>query len=252
MKFTIVFFTLGLLIFSFQSCKEKEDDFTPEPQDLGNYVTIDVQPVFDTEDLLLDSIYTTQEGYKIKFTDIKFFFEDIKNVNNQMIDAALFDYRARGTTLLHTKGKADDFVNLTANLGVGSTNNHSDPTAFPNESVLNISNSGDMHWNWSPGYIFVKIEAKADTIPDASTVLNHNIVFHAGLDVNLQTVSFTNLTWNKVGNQETLYMKLDMAKFLNGAETIDVKNEYSTHSMAGQEVLTLKVMTNFKGALEPY
>lgn len=252
MKSTIIYLTLGLFIFSLQSCKEKEEDLNPDSQDLGNYVKIDVQPVFDTEDLYLDSIYTTQEGYKIKFTDIKFFLEDIKNSNNQMIDAALFDYRVKGTTLLHTKGRADDFMNLTANLGVGSSKNHSDPTTFPNESVLNISNSGDMHWNWNPGYIFVKIEAKADTIPDATTLLNHNIVLHAGLDANLQTISFNNLTWNEVGNQETLYMKLDMSKFLNGAETIDVKNEHSTHSMAGQEALTLKVMTNFKGALEPY
>lgn len=252
MKSTIIYLILGLFLFSFQSCKEKEDDFESEQQDTSNYVKIDVQPVFDTEDLLLDSIYTTQEGYKIKFTDIKFFLEDIKNVNNQMIDAGLFDYRSRGTTLLNTIGKADDFMNLTANLGVGPSNNHSDPTTFPNSSMLNISNADDMHWNWSPGYIFVKIEAKADTIPDATTLFNHNIVFHAGQDVNMQTISFNNLTWNKVGNQETLYLKLDMAKFLNGTQIIDVKDEFSTHSMAGQEALTLKVMSNFKEALEPY
>lgn len=251
MKTLIIYLSLGVLLFSFQSCKDKDDD-NPIDQGVENYVNIDVQPVFDADDLFLDSVYTAQEGYKIKFTDIKFFVEDIKNGNNTMIDAALFDYRARGTTMLNTKGYGSNYMNLTANLGVGSAKNHNDPTAFPNSSMLNITNADDMHWNWSPGYIFVKIEAKADTIPDATTLFDHNIVFHAGLDVNLQTLSFSGLTWNKVGNVDKLNLKLDMAKFLNGTEIIDVKNEYSTHSMAGQEVLTLKVMTNFKDALEPY
>ena len=85
--------------------------------------------------------------------------QDIKNVSTQMTDAGLFDFRARGTTLLKVKGNGSDFTNLTANLGVGSSVNHNDPTAFPNSSMLNITNTNDMHWNWSPGYIFVKIEA---------------------------------------------------------------------------------------------
>jgi len=252
MKSTVIYFALGLLLFSFQSCKDKDDDLDPAPQDLGNYVTIDVQPVFDTEDLDLDNVYTTQEGYKIQFTDIKFFLEDIKNVNNKMIDAGLFDYKVKGTTLLRTKGKGIDFMNLTANLGVGSAVNHNDPVAFANSSVLNITNSGDMHWNWSPGYIFVKIEAKADIVVDGTTDLTQNVVLHAGLDVNLQILSFTNITWNKVGNEETFRLKLDMSKFLNGTQTIDIATENSTHSMSGQEALTLKVMENFKEALEPY
>lgn len=240
---------IGITLFT--SCKDKEN-LDPVEEEIGNYVNIEVQPVFDTENLYLDSIYTTQEGYKIKFTDIKFFLEDIKNVSTQFTDAGLFDYRERGTLLSRLKGNGSNYMNLSANLGVGTSVNHSDPTTHPNTSMLNITNANDMHWNWSPGYIFLKIEGKADTIPDATTLLNHNIVFHAGLDVNLQTVSFTNITWNRVANEETFRLKLDMAKFLNGTQIIDVKDEFSTHSMVGQEALTLKVMENFKEALAPF
>ncbi len=250
MKITIVYLVLGMVLFSFQSCKDKDDDLDPVEE--ANYVNIDVQPVFDTEDLSLDNVYTTQEGYKIQFTDIKFFMEDIKNGSTQLIDAGLFDYKTKGTTLLRIKGKGENFLNLTANLGVGSAVNHNDPVSFANSSMLNITNSGDMHWNWSPGYIFVKIEAKADIVVDGTTDLVQNVVFHAGLDVNLQTLSFTNITWNKVGNEESFRLKLDMSKFLNGTQIIDIAAENSTHSMTGQEALTLKVMENFKAALEPY
>lgn len=249
MKNSVYLLIIGIALLT--SCKDKEN-LDPAEEVIGNYVNIEVQPVFEAETLYLDSVYTTQEGYEIKFTDIKFFMEDIKNVSTQFTDAGLFDYRSKGTLLSRLQGNGSNFTHLTANLGVRSAVNHNDPTAFPNSSMLNITNADDMHWNWSPGYIFVKIEAKADTILDATTSLNHTIVYHAGLDVNMQTLSFTNITWNRVGNEETFRLKLDMAKFLNGTQTIDVKDEFSTHSMAGQEALTLKVMENFKEALEPY
>ena len=241
---------IGFLVLSalfFTACKE---EVVPVPQEEPtHYVKIEVDPMFDTEVLYLDSVYTTQEGYDIKFSEIRFYMEDVRNGSTQLIDAGLFDYRARGTALLRAEGIGADFGSLQANLGVGPTNNHSDPSAFPSESMLNILNANDMHWNWSPGYIFVKVEAKVDTIPDGTPLFNHNVVLHAGLDPNLQTLSFDNLTWTTIGNDDVLRLKLDMSTFLNGSQVIDVKDEPSTHSAPGQEVLTLKVMTNFKEAL---
>ena len=38
------------------SCKDKED-LDPVEEVIGNYVNIEVQPVFDSETLYLDSIY---------------------------------------------------------------------------------------------------------------------------------------------------------------------------------------------------
>ncbi len=245
---TVGVFLIGVLFFA--SCKE---DVAPVPEEEPtNYVKIEVDPMFDTEVLHLDSVYTTQEGYDIKFLEIRFYMENVRNGSTSLIDAGLFDYRARGTTLLRTEGKGTDFGSLQANLGVGAANNHSDPSAFPSESMLNILNASDMHWDWGQGYIFVKVEAKVDTIPDGTALFNHNVVFHAGQDVNLQTLSFDNLSWTTVGNEDVLRLKLDMGLFLNGSQTIDVKDESSTHSAPSQEALTLKVMTNFKEALTLY
>ncbi len=242
---TLGFLVLGTLFFT--ACKE---EVVPVPQEgPAHYVKIEVDPMFDTEVLHLDSVYNTQEGYDIKFSEIRFYMEDVRNGSTQLIDAGLFDYRARGTVLFRAEGKGSDFGSLQANLGVGAANNHSDPSAFPSESMLNILNANDMHWNWSPGYIFVKVEAKVDTIPDGTPLFNHNVVLHAGLDPNLQTLSFENLTWTTTGNDDVLRLKLDMSTFLNGSQVIDVKDEPSTHSAPGQEALTLKVMTNFKEAL---
>ena len=241
---------VGFVLLTSVSCKEDPPAPEPEPVDT---VRIDLQPVFNGADLYLDSTYTTVEGHNVQFTDIKFYLEDVKNGAVQLTDAMLFDYGARGTLLYDGNGKAANFGSLTANLGVGSANNNSDPSAFPNDSWLNISNSNDMHWGWNPGYIFVKVEARVDTIQDGNDVFDQFVVLHAGLNENLETVSFSNLNWSSVGsNRHQLSMELDMSEFLQSTvNTIDLQFENSTHSAPGQETLTTKVMENFKEALTP-
>ncbi|XOV69103.1 MAG: MbnP family protein [Fluviicola sp.] len=241
---------IGGVLLTSASCKE--DPPAPEPAPV-NTVRIDVQPIFNGANLYLDSTYTTAEGHKVQFTDIKFYLEDVRNGSVLLTDAMLFDYGARGTQLYDGEGEAGNFGSLSANLGVGPANNNSDPTEFPNDSWLNISNSNDMHWGWNPGYIFVKVEARVDTIQDANDVFDHFVILHAGKNENLETWSLSNLNWNSVGsNRHQLSLELDMSEFLQSSvNTIDLQFENSTHSAPGQEALTTKVMENFKEALTP-
>ncbi len=111
-----------------------------------------------------------------------------------------------------------------------------------------------MHWGWSSGYIFMKVEAKVDTIPNGIPLFDHSVVFHIGQDVNLQTLSFDGINWQATGTNAYRYpLKLDMAKFLqNGAQTIDLKTEHTSHTAPGQEVLSLKVIENFKAAISEF
>jgi hypothetical protein len=242
---------MGLVLLSSMSCKEDpEVPVVPEPT---HSVKIDVQPVFNGNDLMIDSTYTTAEGHNVQFTNIKFYFEDVRNGANQLTEAMLFDYVARGTQLYDGAGKASDFSSLEANLGVSGSNNNSDPAAFSNGSWLNITKANDMHWGWNTGYIFVKVEARVDTIPDGVDLFDQFVVFHAGKNENLETISFSNLNWVSIGtNSHQLSMELDMSEFLQSAvHTIDLQFENSSHSAPGQETMTTKVMENFKEALLP-
>ncbi len=239
---------LLLLLFVFSACKDKK---VPEPTVPNHYVKINVHPKYGTETLYLDSIYVTAEGYDIKFTDIKFYLQDVRNNTDVLSPVGLFDYRLKGVQVIREIGKKDNFSALTANLGVDSSINHNDPTTFSNSSPLNISIANDMHWGWNPGYIFMKVEAKADTIPDGVALFDHTIVFHIGLDENLQTLSFSNLNWVTQGDEDILDLKLDMQSFLTFPQSIDVKTEFTSHSAVGQELLSTKVITNFKNAISP-
>lgn len=228
-----------------------EDEKVPTPVTTVSKLKLTLQPTYGSADLLLDQTIVSPEGYLVQFTDIKCYFSDFKNGSNQLFQAALYDFRETGTFVCNVNGKPGDFQSLNGSLGVISEINHNDPSAFPNDSPLNIANANDMHWDWNPGYIFMKIEAKVDTIPDAVDNFDHTVVFHVGTDINLQSLSFSSLNWIAVdANNHSLALKLDLEKFLqNGSQTIDLKTEYSSHTAAGEEALSLKVIQNFKDAI---
>lgn len=246
LKYLGVFFTSILLL---ASCKEDEPNPLPTDPIITSKVT--VHPVFGGQVLYLDSTYTTVEGYDVQFTDIKFYMGS-PSFNGNAIErkAALFDYGLTGDLLLGVYKDLSSMTSLTGFLGVDSDYNHNDPASFDNNSPLNIAIANDMHWDWNPGYIFVKVEARVDTIADANPLFDHLVTFHIGKDENIENLSFSGINWIDLGSQYEMQLKLDMAQFLqNGASTIDLKTEYTSHTMAGQEVLSSKVMVNFRDAL---
>jgi hypothetical protein len=243
---------VGILstIFFLTNCK-KEVTTNSVDQTPSQTLEVGVFPMFGSDSLFLDSTYTTDEGYQVQFTDIKFFGGNWKNGNSVLFDAALFDFRATKNFFARVANSPTSYTAIQGFLGVDSTKNHADPSAFPVTSVLNIANANDMHWDWNPGYIFVKIEAKVDTIPDGIPLFDHFAVFHVGTDSFIQTLDFPVVQWVKM-NESTYKasLLLDMHQFLsNGSQPIDLKNEYTSHTAAGQELTTQKVMQNFKSSL---
>jgi hypothetical protein len=232
----------------FGSCKEDDPNPVPQPT-MTSKVT--VQPVYGGQTLYLDSTYATLEGYDVQFTDIKFYFGSPSFDGGSIeMEAGLFDYGLNGDLLFLVQKDLSSTTTLGGYLGVDSVYNHNDPAAFNNGNPLNIAVANDMHWDWNPGYIFVKVEARVDTIPDANPLFDHLVTFHIGKDENIQNLNFSGFNWSVIGNDSELQLKLDMAQFLqNGGSTIDLKTEYTSHTMAGQEALSSKVIVNFRDAL---
>ena len=77
--------TIYLLILfglALYSCDKEEPTKTED-----TYLSLTVQPTFGTENLFLDSVYTTVEGYDFKILDFKFYMTDVKNNSNQFAEA---------------------------------------------------------------------------------------------------------------------------------------------------------------------
>jgi len=240
------FYLLSILILA--SC---QDDEVIPPAAVVDQLKMTMQPTFGSVDLILDQTYTTDEGYLVQFTDLKCYLTDIASSSTTLCSSALFDYRERGTSLFTKPGKPSNFSNLTANLGVPPSSNHADPTAFASTDPLNIIIANDMHWGWNPGYIFIKVEARVDTLPNGIDNFDHFVVFHVGGEPYLQNFQLNSISWIAEGNGIfSRRLKLDMQKFLNnGTEAIDLKTEFSSHTAAGQESLSLKVMEHFNQAI---
>lgn len=249
MKLNFALISLG--IFALFSCKE------PAPADPPNdadYVQLSLVPFYGTQELDLDQVYITDEGYKIQFVNIKAYFCQLKNGDDVMMNSSLFDFAERGTLLRKVEGDYTKFGDLKGLIGVDALQNHADPTQFASDDPLNIMISNDMHWDWNPGYIFLKVEAKADTIVDAIDNFDLNLSYHVGGDDFLQNVNLPGLTWQAIATKtHEAKLKVDMKQFfINPTSPINFKVESATHSGVGGEALALKVIQNFKAALSVY
>lgn len=254
MKKTFVFSSavlISLIVLCFVSCNK------PYPVDpsaeTGASMTGEIHPYFASQQLSLDSVYTLTDGTKIKVTDLKFYSSNVKLDDQVLLDYPLFDFRVRGKTWFKKTGLTSVGSILTFGIGVDSASNHDDPSAFPNESWLNISNSNDMYWSWSQGFIFVKIEGKADTIVDATDNFDLSFAYHLGSDTYFNDGEQFNV--NVFPSSQDAYkfqLKLDIKAFFeNLNHPIDISTEYFTHSSASQAALNLKVQQNFAGAFSP-
>lgn len=242
------YFFLALLAGSLLACHKNK---TPNSTTSSAQLEMQVDPVFGSQHLYIDSSYTLSDGSQIQFKEVKFFLTHIKNGSHTLTDAAMFDYHYKGHALFTASGNAADFSSLTAFAGVDSATNHNNPAAFPDNSPLNITNAGDMHWNWNVGYIFVKIEAKADTIPDGIDNFDHSITWHSGTDLNLSAVAFPAVSWSIAGSNLALArLKLDLKNLVeNPGNSLNIKTEFMTHSGSTDMPIAQKVMQNFCASL---
>ncbi len=242
--------TFAILLLLLVSCgKDKPDESVEKPDQLA----LQFVPFFANDTLHLDSTYQLDSGDNIRFSDLKFFISSCKNGANNFIPVSFFDYRSSGFKLATINGNAFDFAQLSFDLGVPTNWNHADPSTWSTSSPLNITNAGDMYWGWNPGYIFLKIEAKADTIPNGIDLFDHFITYHIGTDAAISALNFAQIDWSPLQNKlSKANFKCDLKAVLdNTIHPINIRNENTTHSGAGEAVLTEKVRANFSSSITP-
>lgn len=241
---------LALLVFvtSF-SCKKKKDDVIDTP--VFQQSKLSLKPMFGSQTIQLDSIYTMSNGYQIEFIELKAYFTDIQSGGSVLKDAALFNFRETGSLIFQANQVISNPSSIQFGMGVPSSINHNDPSLFPASNPLNVAIANDMHWDWNPGYIFFKVEAKVDTIVDGITNCNHNLVYHVGTDTYYTSKTITSLNWSAVSSMlNEAWLKIDLKNFFeNSGSEINVKTEFTTHSMTSQSTLTEKARQNFAASV---
>ncbi|MNU74307.1 hypothetical protein D3C71_638040 [compost metagenome] len=239
-----------LVAVTFSSCKKNDPKSDHDDMQFPQS-RLSLKPMFDSEVLHLDSVYTMSNGYKIQFLELKAYFTDIQAGGSVLKDVALFDFRISGNRVFQANQVVANPGSIQFGIGVPGSMNHNDPSTFPNTNPLNIAIANDMHWDWNPGYIFFKVEAKVDTIVDAITNCNHSLVYHVGTDNFYTTKSVSGLQWAQVASGlNEAWLKINMKQFFeNSSGPIDVKTETTTHSASAQAALTEKARQNFVASI---
>lgn len=212
-----------------------------------------ITPKFGSENLYLDSIYTLSNGFKIKVQDIKFYCSAVSSGNTVLSDYTLYDFRERGNIWFQNAPVSASNSEIVYGIGVDATNNHADPSTFSSSSWLNTINANDMYWSWSSGFIFVKIEGKADTIVDGTDNFDLSFSYHLGNDANFIAAQTKAITPVEVSSTLIEYrLQMDLKSFFeNASNPINIATEHYTHSASGTAALTEKVKLNFAACITP-
>lgn len=241
--------SLSVLLFSCD--KEEPVDCPPA----GTQVKLRYTGYFAGQTIHPDSIYRNFENFPIKIEKVNFFMSDIQfNELDTLKLSNPFLYRKNQdesiASFVHSVDESGDYSSMSFKIGVSQPTNSSDPTTYDQGNHFSSYHSGDMHWSWNTGYIFLKIEGTYDTIPGGSdTPLN--FAWHIGNDVNLDSVTFNQpLTLNS--NQlNILDMRYDISKvFAHDGDTVWIKEDPILHSTPAQVDVSKKIISNFSKSIE--
>jgi len=247
MKKLILLFTVASFVFT--GCTEKEPE--EETIIIEDEIRLSLSPNYDGQPFDLNTFYPTQEGYSVQFTKLNFILTKVRNGSNTLCESAVYRFENNASLIWQGEGDFTQFSSIIGNVGVGPNENHLDPAALTLSNPLNIQNTGDMHWGWNPGYIFLMVEGKADTTAAQTGVHDMNFLYHVGMDPLLKTLSLQSLNWVKLNDHlHEATLALDMSKIFNGTNhTVDIKVERTSHTSPGQEPLSTKIIENFVEAL---
>lgn len=220
-----------ILSFLFLGCKKKEgeDNHDHNHGSGTGSMTLRINFKTGTKNFSLDSVYQDDFGNDYKFSLIKIYignigFEDHDNnlvhPTDQflLLDPSTSHYNL-GTIIVN------HYHNLIFNIGLDSTTNHSDPNSYPATSPL-YPQTPNMHWGWSNGYIFYKLEGVVDTNNDAN--FETNFVFHIGSNVLNREQSLVVHTDIIKDQSNIITLNLDPTKFFS---SVNLQIENSTHTL---------------------
>lgn len=249
MKYT--FLLSAFLGLSLLACKKDNPiEGTPVEEEKTTTLIGRLQLTYDGQIYLNDTL-TSSFGYRYFITNIILLGTELRNGSNSLSPAFLYNREESGSLLFTSTGSPAAYGSLTSNIGVPPSINHADPSKQPNDSPLNISNVGTMHWGWNPGYIFVKIEGKADTLNDGQDNFDRTFNFHLGGDELLRTIQFPTVKWTELSSTSfESQFTFDLKSFFDDADPIDLRKDYFTHSTQSQMPLCNRLMDKLLVAIK--
>lgn len=208
MKISILLSSIILASLFFSSCEQ--DPPVPEDKDITEtdttiteikYVDVDINFKAQVEgtDLIFNQNFTDPLGYRYQIETFRFYLSNIEftNAENEVVsfeDVAFLKFGENQSsspiipTSITSKLPEGNYNKVSFDLGVDPSVNKSDPSLYDREHPLSIYQG--MHWSWNTGYIFFKLEGRADSMPGGNGSLNSSLLYHFGTDPLLRNIAF--------------------------------------------------------------
>ncbi len=127
-------------------------------------------------------------------------------------------------------------------IGVPSSRNNNDPTDYPSDHPLSVSQG--MHWNWASGYKFVQIDGRIDSSNLRTGPLDLGFIYHTGTNELYREMVYLDSEHAfaiEPGSELQFKMEIDLNRFFyTDADTIDMVQFNTTQTMPpGSEAFRL-------------
>lgn len=248
MKLKLYSISLAIIcvaVFSWSCEKDEVDQTTPEPTATdntgaqGSNGTICLCFLAEYEGAALEftpTEYVNVSNYRVRMEALEYYVSQLELIDAQnnvvpVSDIEYIDFADGETDCMLVTVPAGTYTQF--NMGVGvpaSTNVGHDPSVYASDHPLSITNN--MHWGWSTGYIFLKLEGKSDTSDTGTGLFNQPFVYHTGADTLYRPLNFQGLSIDVFDGQNTdVNVKLHVDKmFYSASDTLDLKFEETTHT----------------------
>lgn len=244
---------MGVLLLSivFLSCKEKNsssDDQTPAAT--AATVKLNFKVTWENAPYSNSTIYHDSYGNRLRIDNFVSYISQLSLIKTDGSEELLKDY----SLLNWANNNKPEFSVPKGNysgikflIGVPEdVNTNVDPAQYPNSHVLSVAGSQGMFWNWNTGYIFTKLEGKADTTGTDLPLLD-GFSYHTGDDHFTRYVILNKNLNFEAGNNysETIHLQIDKIFMPNEGEGINLAEESAFHSPGP---LMSRFVDNFKNA----
>lgn len=225
-----------MVILSIASCRDK-DEPKDEQTEVPTNGAIKIGITTKWQNDLYSNIAVVSDNYgnQLRIDNFVSYVSTLSLIKADGSTLLLKDYSLINfaqNNLLEFSVPKGDYTGIRFLLGVpADVNTDTDPAQYPNSHVLSVAGSQGMFWNWNTGYIFTKLEGKADTSGTNQPLL-YSFAYHTGDDHFTKLVTLDkDITINGGGTQdEHITLQVDKIFSPDSGTEIDISQDPSFHS----------------------
>lgn len=126
---------------------------------------------------------------------------------------------------------AGDYTKLIFHVGIDSLTNHADPSQYNLGDPLSAQ-TPSMHWGWSFGYIFLRIDGEVDSDADGSPDPAGTFEMHMGDDHYLKNIELDYAVTIGDGLENIVHLDADWDSFFTGVDMVNDNTVHGTDNLS--------------------